>query len=637
MLTEHAIGSWSSDNSPAQAAAAMTSPVVRVSLWGKDGEDPVHTIERSFSPGTEDSRSLRIVNDDALSTDTVYGSLPSVARDNQGAWMSNNVIGQRGLSPERRPSGETVSINQLAAARVVGKRNLDVASWMTTLPDTVEQAADDSMGHQGGPPIDHNAMDNDGIPDREIPLGHMTVNKHVPGQVYYNTDLGDDASPHGNGFSQADFDLMPTRNWEDAPMRLPISEDDRMQPVSSQAAIERFERMCQDNESVVSHAATWGTRRRSLPSLVDTEGVISGSLFKKLTIRAESSQRRSSLLRKIPSLVRRPSASQILKRKGTNGDDAASDESTTSLKKESRDCLAPPSRSPSWSLRQRPTPSLNTAIVSMTTGAASIGASIPASHTRNGSISATSMASPKSPFAAFAGPVKNPLRRPRSKTEVPKTDAPYSHIVGIWRQSGGPPVAALTTLDHDDDDDDDDDADDADMKIEASKAGNIIPTLDGFQQYILRENPMLAKTNNYLVERIAHQMVIRYKTLQTQKIKHMRQARGNGCASGVFCSEGQGTVVPLDSKGETRGLDPLSARGDSSDGDTTPLEGGINVESFPSGIPMPPTTVLPAVSVLPRFHPALAHRANRGKRPGSHEIEILPSIRVLTSAASSGV
>lgn len=132
-----------------------------------------------------------------------------------------------------------------------------------------------------------------------------------------------------------------------------------------------------------------------------------------------------SVQRPPPNLVKRPSASQILKRKGTNDDDPASNESTASLNKESRDYIAPSSRTPSWSLMRRPTPSLNTAIVSMTTGAASID---------------------------------------MSKTQVPKTDAPYPHIVGIWWQSGGPPVAALAALNHDDDDDYD--RDDSDMKVE---------------------------------------------------------------------------------------------------------------------------------------------------------------------------
>ncbi|KAI1839996.1 hypothetical protein JX266_013795 [Neoarthrinium moseri] len=588
-------GSWSSADSPAPAAITMTSPRVTVSVWGKDGEDPVHTAERSFSPSLQDSLSLRLNNDDALSVETLHGSAPSVSRDNRGNWLPDTTTGQRGLDPESRPSGETVSINQLASARKVDDKNLEIASWVS---DTVGQTGDPSTAGTANPTTNQSAQERDNIPDTEIPLGHKTVNRHAPGQVYYRLGSNEDATADApyNGLNETDLDMLPHRNWGDSPMIHPISQIDsrRHQPESSQAAIERFERMCHDNESVVSHAATWGTRRRSLPSIIDSEGIISGNLFKKLSIRGDSSSpRRSSLLRKIPAIVRRPSASQLLKRKGTNGDEMVSEESNQGERRESRDSLAPPSRTSSWGIKQKQMPSLNTAIVSMATGAASIGAA----HARNGSISASSMASPKSPFGL--GPVKNTLRRPRSKTEIPRTEASHPNIVGMLKKAGGPPVAQLAKsqpgLDADDDDDDDDEGfDDADMKTANTRADEIVPNFEGFQQHILRLNPTLSNTNGYLVERIAHQMVVRYKNLQNQKIKHLGATRSRQCQSGAFCLEQGGAAMPLDSRGDIRGGDPLSLRPDSSDGDTTPLEGGINAESFPMGIPMPPTTVLPA-------------------------------------------
>lgn len=572
----------------------MASPRVTVSVWDKYGEQPALALERSSIPGGENLRNYALFgNDDARSVETLQGSAPSVSRDTQGSWVPDMGTGQRGLAPGSRPLGETSSANQLATARETNEKNEKVATWVS---DTVDQISRQSPNDFITESVRRTTAEYDNVPTNDIPMGHTTVNKHVPDQVYYNTNPQEDcnAGPPTRGFNQTDWDSLPPRNWADAPMVQPISQSDskRNQPETSQAAMSRFEMMCQDNASVISHAATWGTRRRSMPSVYDTEGVISGNFFKKLSLRGESSLRRPSLLKKIPSLVRRPSHSQLLKRKGSNEEEVA-DEPTSGIRRESRDSLAPPSRTPSWN-KKKSTPSLNTAIVGMAAGAASIGAS----HARTGSISALS---PKSPFGLTSA--KNVLRRPRSKTEIPKTEASHPNLVGMMKRAGGPPAVQLPKsqiiMDQDDDDDDDDETfDDIDMKTEAGMVDDIIPTTDGFHQHILRLNPELAGTNQYLVERIAHQMVNRYKNLQNQKIKHLRAAHSGHCKSGAFCLEAGGAAVPLDIRGDARSLDPFSSRPPSSDGDITPLEGGLNGDSFPSGIPMPPTAVLPAVSIV---------------------------------------
>lgn len=585
--------SFSSAQSPIPAAAAMASPRVTVSVWDRNGGQPVSTLPRSFASGNGSLRNPRLGNDDALSVETLHGSVPSVTRDTKGGWMPNMATGQGGLPPDNRPSDETMSANELATARKVDKSNEQVASWLSDTADqTKEHHPDGSMNKNDS----RSAAEDDNIPSTEIPLGHTTVNRHIPNQVYYTTNFQDDdkGGPSSGGFNQTDFDLLPKRNWADAPMIHSIDLK-KTQPESSQDAIAKFERSCQDNASFVSRAATWGTRRRSLPSVYDTEGVISGGFFKMLSLKGESSLRRPSLLKKIPSLVRRPSSSQILKRKGSNGEEVT-EESTSSNRRESRDSLAPPPRSPSWGMKQKLTPSLNTAILGMSTGAASIGAS----HARTGSISASSMASPKSPFGL--APVKNHLRRARSKTEIPKTELSHPNIVGMMKKAGGPPAVQLpkshTMLDQDEDEDDEEEPfDDLDMKMEAGQTVDIAPTTDGFHQHILRLNPDLAHTNQYLVDRIAHQMVVRFKNLQNQKIKHLKAARLGYCKSGSFCLETGGQAVPLDPKGDARGFEPLSSRSQSPDGDVTPFEGGLNADTFPAGIPMPPTTVLPAVSI----------------------------------------
>ncbi|KAK8137815.1 hypothetical protein PG984_001195 [Apiospora sp. TS-2023a] len=575
-------GDWSgSDDNlvPGHARMAAQSPRVTVSLWGKDGQQPVHAVERTFEPEAPNAAHQIPNMDDDLSIATLHGG-----------WAPGSSTRRGGLAPEDRSRDETTSVNQLAATRNVDERNSVVAAWVSdaTEKTTGLQASDLEISSA---PARSEVMD-DNIAPTEIPLGDTTENRHQPGRTYYKT-----GGPGGQ-ITPADLEIMRQgRNWSDAPMVHPISHNDsgRVQPESSQAAIQRFEEMCHDNGSVVSRAATWGTRRRSLPSVVDVEGVVSGNFLKKLSIsRGDSASRRPSILSRIVSMS---SASNLLKRRNSgNTDDASSDEANQGERRESRDSLAPPSRAPSWNKRGS-IPSINTTLVGMAQGAASIGTA----HARSGSINAATPAtSPKSPFG-FPATVRNTLRRPRSKTELPQRGNLEStpNIVGLLKKQGGPPVARLagsqTTFDVEDDDEDEDDGlDDMDIKVEPGEAEDIVPTLDGFQQHILRLNPGLDKTNDYLVERIAHQMIIRYKNLQNLKIKHIKAANTGSCMCGSLCIAQGGCAAPLDSKNDARGVDPLSARSDSPDGEGTPLENGINVESFPSGIPIPPTSSLPA-------------------------------------------
>ncbi|KAK8050362.1 hypothetical protein PG994_012092, partial [Apiospora phragmitis] len=588
-------GRWSSSDdsrAPRHANMAGHSPRVTVSLWGKDGQLPVHAVERTFgheTPVSDSAHQLASLDDD-LSNITVHGSSSNVSHEAQGGWVPDSSTRRRGLAPEFRSQDRTTSVNQLAATRNIEERNSEVAAWVS---DATEKTTGFPTGDPETLPMSaHSNEVDDNIPSTEVPLGDATENRHQPGRTYYQTD-----GPGGQ-ITQADLDIMRQgRNWSDAPMMHPISYNGSagMQPVSSQAAIQRFEEMCHDNGSVVSRAATWGTRRRSLPSVVDVEGVVSGNFLKKLSIsRGDSTSRRPSILSRI---VSKSSASNLLKRRNSgNTDDATSDEANQGERRESKDSLAPPSSTTGWN-KQRAIPSINTTLVGMAQGAASIGTA----HARSGSINAaTPVTSPESPFG-FPATVRNTLRRPRSKTELPQRGNLDStpNIVGLLKKQGGPPVARLAgsqaALDVDDDDEDEDDAlDDLDIKVEPGEVKDIVPTFDGFQQHILRLNPGLDKTNDYLVERIAHQMIVRYKNLQNLKIKHLKAANTGSCMCGSLCLAQGGSAAPLDGRGDARGIDPLSARSDSPDGEGTPLENGINAESFPSGIPIPPTSSLPA-------------------------------------------
>ncbi|KAI1333993.1 hypothetical protein F5Y15DRAFT_317158 [Xylariaceae sp. FL0016] len=616
-------GSWSSDEPIVSTRPKLTaqSPRVTVSMWKADGDAPIQGIERSFTTGAEESSSRTVRAPHSIAGDLACEpSLDSLleSRDARGVWFPNMNSGHRGLAPGERPSEEVPSINQQAARRERQEKNNEVAAWVTQSTNNTNENSSGSS-NSNSRLANSQQGDDDNIPTGDIPLGDTTENRHIPRQTYFR--LGD-----GGPINSDDFELMrQLRNWEDAPMIHAIQKGGKQyQPETSQAAIEKFNRQCQDNASIISAAATWGTRRRSLPSIVDTEGVISGNFLKKLSITSHA--RRPSFMKKVNSLMRKPSSSQILKRKGSNASEVSLERhDDQEERRESKDSLAPPPRTSSWGLgNKKPTPSLNTALVGMATGAAAIGTT----HARSGSISATSMTSPKSP-KAFSGltvpPVKNTLRRPRSKTDLPRSStaeaSSHPNLVGMLRQQGGPPVAQLArshpAAEADDDEDEDEEGyDDIDVKAEAGKIENIIPTLQGFKDHVLRLNPSLESSddsgnlNNFLVERIAHQMIIRYKHLQNAKIKHIRQVNGGLCSCGALCIALGGSAMPLDSRGGDRGVDPMSTRPNSSDGDSTPLEPALNTENFPSGIPMPPTASLPA-----EFECQLCFTSKRFQKP----------------------
>ncbi|POS76441.1 C2H2 finger domain-containing protein [Diaporthe helianthi] len=565
-----------------------SSPRVTVSMWGKDQENLYSEVPES--PTTV--RAGGLSSDDNFA-ETSYQS-SSVARDEHGAWVADPRTGYGGWGPEKRSTGEAVSINEQALRRKVAERNEEVGNWIAS-------------SKEGAPPEtttafpDYHDFGEAPISSREIAMGNETENKPLPGQTYYTGGSG--------ALTQEDIDLMRQhRVWSDAPAVFHISQDDsaRQQPESSKAAMEKFEQMCQDNASILSRAATWGTRRRSLPSIADIDGITSGSFLKKLSISRE--RKPSVLFKEIRGFVRKSSTSQLLKRNRSVNEGVGSGDGEALDRRESQNSLAPPGRTGSWGKKQQ-MPSLNTALVSMAAGVATIGTS----HARTSSVS--NATSPKSPFNLQ---VRNTLRRPRSKSELPKGTKDESHpnLVGMWKKSGGPPVAQLAkpapAADEDEDEDEDDDAfEEAGLNTQPNNTiDDVTPNFAGFRQYALLMNPRLRDQNTYLADRIAHQQVIRYKALLNNKVKHLQHISSNNCPCGTMCIALGGSANLLDTKGDGRGLDPLSNVYDGSEGDVTPLEGLVTAENFPPDIPMPPASTLPA-----EFECQLCYQSKKFTKP----------------------
>lgn len=576
-----------SSSAPTLPQMQAQSPRVTVSMWGGKNEpqNPPSMFSVPYGPTTTTAgEGVRSVDDSFIPN-------RAPARDESGAWQPNSGTGPRGIDPSHRsPMQVASSANDLEsrreADRIDEERNHHVGNWLSGASNKPLPA---EQGRDSVPPME-------GVSDREIPLGHQTMNTMKGGSTYLSMEGGE--------MNQEDVRIMrENRNWEDAPVILPITQADtfRYQPETSMAAIQRLERMMKDTDSTLSRQATWGTRRRSLPSIADMEGITSGNLLKKLAI-SPSHERRPSILGGLKGLIRRPSASQLLKRARGVIDDEATSPEQGAERRDSQN-LAPPSRTSSWG-KKTPKPSLNTALVSMGTGVAAIGTT----HARSGSISTSPpMASPKSPFPSG-------LTVPRFGRQRSKSAVEHPTLVTMWKKTGGPPVASLakttTAPEQEDDDDDDDDLDDSEMRVDSDKLmEDITPTFSGFQQHVLKLNPALADSHQYLVDRIAHQQVIRYKSLLTAKVKHLNL--GNNCSCGEMCIALGGRANILDPKGGERGLDPLSAHiQDISDGDMTPLEGAISTESFPADIPMPPTQSLPA-----EFECQLCYQAKKFTKP----------------------
>ena len=580
---------------PARVNMPAQSPRVTVSVWDQDQNIPSHTHERTFGGDSPvATRSGFNWAGDLISSGDHHPT--SAPRDAAGRWQRDPVTGQAGLGPRDRPSDEGPSINELAKNRQMDERNDEVGLWLSKNTDelSVPEETQDLRALEQERPETH---DN-------INLGSETENRQIPGQTYYDTN--------GGQMNEQDREIIAQdRVWGDAPMIRQIMSGvpGRHQPPTAQAAIERFERMCRDNESILSRSATWGTRRRSIHSTtdIDADGILSGNFLKKLSIsrNPDRGNKAGSLLKEVRGFIRRPSISSIRKRRGSSAsnisnasDDGHQEVGTPLDKRDSAGSphLAPPDRASSWGKKSRP--SVNTLVGSP--GSTSFAPGV--DHGRKRSVGATSITSPKSFLQSLK--VDNTLQRPRSRSEGPKPtitpDSAESHpnILGLWKASGGPPVASLSRTSinivepEEDDDDDDDLQDDSDMRVDANRIDKIAPNFAGFQQHVLELNPQMDGPHSYLVDRIAQQQIVRYKTLLTLKVKHLGQ--GANCPCGSLCIALGGQANVLDQKGDARGLDPLASHFPDDEDGATPTDGAITQDSFPPDIPMPPTQQLPA-------------------------------------------
>ncbi|RAL66753.1 hypothetical protein DID88_007536 [Monilinia fructigena] len=421
-------------------------------------------------------------------------------------------------------------------------------------------------------------------------------NRFLDGQVYYNIK--------GDSPTDVDLRLMSQpRQFNDAPALPYMTVTNFQAPATANDAIEKWMGNA-DTFSIISRAATWGTRRRSEPSLKDFEAVADGSFLKKLSIKQEKkgSGRWHNLSSFRQRAVIRVSNSNRIKRSRSSSN-LQEDPTETNPKQNNSNSLAPPPRSSSFGKPKKPTPSLNTAIAAMTGTVAAVGTSAhQPPQNRKGSLSAVS---PKSPLLnlSFLGP-----KRGRSKSDLSIREGgsatSVSAIGELWKRQGGPPVPTLAPrsstelesaisitrnisepVDQDEEDDEEDEqGDEGDMKVEPAQSEPIVPTYEGFKEHVRRLNPDMNPKFSWLVSRIAHQQEIRYKNLLDQRVKHMQAIKNHNCSARSHCIALGGNATLFDGKGKARENDRMTGGlqliTDFSD-DSNPGDGALTSENFP--------------------------------------------------------
>ncbi|KAH8602838.1 hypothetical protein B0O99DRAFT_483569, partial [Bisporella sp. PMI_857] len=599
---------------PSNMANFEQSPIVTVSQWSNQFSQyarPTETAQFDSQQG-------------AASTNRDMGSPhPTQAtgiRDDEGNWVSDQATGQAGLGPEQRKiiaDVEVPNLKEQAEQRRIEIKNIEVEEWRSQAGESSGEENSEQTyfhftntnwqqsesGRRRSPPEDDN---NIAPVDDAISLHE---NRLVEGQIYYH--------PNGRDVSDADFELMrQPRHWSDAPM-LPQITMTKFQPLTANEAIKRWNDNA-DTISLTSRVATWGTRRRSETNLTDMEGVTDGSFLKKLSIsrsRDGSRPRQNSIFDQVDrftNIVRNRSDSRLKRSRGSQ--DITEDAGATNARHNSQDTLAPP-RPPNYNRRSMP--NVTSAVAAMTGPIAAVGTT----HTRSGSISAVAP-STKSPTipSKNLGFARSVIQRARSRSELSAQEkAPQPGIVNLWKSQGGPPVASLASppLDMEDDDDDDEpeQVDEADLGPESEQETEpITPNYEGFKDHVRRLNPDMDPRYKWLVSRIAHQQEIRYKNLLDLRVKHSQATITRTCGAGRFCIASGGGATLIDAHGKPReqeaGSSSLHLVTDFSDHDSNPGEGALNEETFPPGVPMPPSRHLPA-----EFECQLCFKSKKFQKP----------------------
>ena len=556
-------------------------------------------------------------------------------------------IGRTGVDPERAKSLSDVEIpnfKEQEEAERLRTKNMEVGEWRSQAGESTD--ADDGTLNQSNstlnaPPTNtrRGARSTSEIPSYLPPVvlfdtprikkdptegedidpvsdtESVRENQVKDGQLYFN--------PKATGINARDQTWMQEcRQWSDGPV-YPYVMETKIQAQTANEAAKRWNEAA-DTFSVLSRTATWGTRRRSELSIADMDSINHGSFLKRLLFKTdkefkiEREKRSNLLIDSITNMVRKKRDSSKPKRNRSGKECRGRPEAGPVIKQEGRGNLAPPSGPISARRRGSSSPRLNTNV-----GGSSISGW---SHGGSGSVSATA-SSPKQTSGFHFGAAIRRARRGSNLQHDPSKDGIYA----MWKQTGGPPVAKLgaTPFDSDmrpldfsdtkagdysdadgEDDDEEEPADDGEM-MDFDQNTPITPNFAGFQEHVIGLYPLIERT--YLVDRIAHQQVVRYKALLQWRVKHQGSIASQNCPAGLHCIALGGSPTPLEPKNQHRDSDASNAGAqglvDVSNGDSNP-EGALAAESFPPGVPTPPAQTLPA-----EFECQLCFRVKKFQKP----------------------
>ncbi|KAH8753476.1 hypothetical protein BGZ57DRAFT_964852 [Hyaloscypha finlandica] len=536
-------------------------------------------------------------------------SMEPVKRDEEGLWRSSEATGQAGLDPRSRQmlDDEIPNLTEQEERRRIDAKSLDIEEWRSQAGGPLYEEEDISTrSFFESSPFQSSYKDRNIDFDEGYNVSSVGSecsdhqNRLLEGQIYYSKKVQHDA----------DLKLLALpRHWHDAPS-LPYSSTTALQPRTSNEATMRWN-LLSDNISIASRAATCGSYRRRLsepseyqldtdtfvervPDLPNTEETRGKKSF------FNQGLDRLDRLDRLANIVRKRSDS---KNKRVRSSEIIDEETGNQLhgKYDSQGTLAAPSRSP-----RRGLSSINTALAAMAGPFAAVGESPTG-------IGPLSPRSPRSPHLT----VRKATSRASSKSDMDLHDrSAQTGLAALWKPHGGPPIATLSSgkpsMGSEDEDEDEDENEEVEeiKEVDLSRERNpIVPNYEGFKEHVLRLNPDMDPRNKWLVSRIAHQQEIRYKNLLEIRVKHSQAIQARNCPAGPHCLTLGGAATSLDKEKQTA-FEGLQIVTDFSTDDSSPRKGALTEETFPPGIPMPPTQNLPA-----EFECQLCFKAKKFQKP----------------------
>ncbi|KAK5941480.1 hypothetical protein PMZ80_006759 [Knufia obscura] len=627
-------------HTPIQPSAQVASPVIQISSHTR-GDSPARSSDFGGS---------RVTKKRSASNLSQGEYFPDVDDEQQSSLLmppSHDLVvgweveeeGRAGVAPSQRGTEEIQSFDDVERQQELDNAVTEVEHWLenTSLdpssarhtrgqarPDRVRSRSTGARPAAGQQPI---------LMSHPHPGPGLDIDERSG--YYYSSDEGSQYSLDPEDHPEThpadmpprrDSDVAPDeqtdqseplpkqffrrRPWQDSfPTHLP-DDSTRYQPDTSNAAMYKFAQRAKESETA-SRAATWGTGRRRL-SDGDMDSITGDNKTRHLSLtKTRMRERGISIVQEMKAkakeqyLKRSNSRSQQFQMHGHELEKVQSPEPI-----EQRSSFESQHQLHSNSYSKPKSPSITAALKEATNNLAAVGAS---SNSLN--IETESQ---------HEGFIRRTIRRVRSKSDVNKSPKSPTGVTSMMAQLGGPPapipspaqdgpspISYQTTPISA--------APDRIMQIRSPirmplspRPANVMPNFEGFKVQVTELNPDLAP---YLVERIAHDQVKRYKRLVKSKVDHLAAVTEGKCTSGPhLCPalDGEAEILPARSGGrDTSSSSTFKvAPGADSDNEDSAFDGIVTPAAFPDGIPLPPTKKLPA-----RFECPLCFQVKTFQKP----------------------